>query len=140
MADYSPVALDLRGQDCLVVGTGPAAIKISVADSSSPALAQRLQQRIEAAIGPEYGTLAGLLDQVACEAREASLYIPPAAWQVACDDHLLDLLRTDHVAEALHLLRTRLVGAALQEMRATARLHLDDEEVATPKGDLVFAA
>ena len=132
MAQSFPVCLDLPG--------GHMPVHVSVLGGSSPVLAQLLQQRIQAAIGPEYGSLADLLDQVQMEAREAGLFIPESAWHTVCDDHLLDLLKTDHVAEALHLLRTRVVSSALQTMRMTARLQLDDDGVATPERELVFAA
>jgi siroheme synthase (precorrin-2 oxidase/ferrochelatase) len=132
MAQSFPVSLDLPG--------GHLPVHVSVSGGSSPVLAQLLQQRIQAAIGPEYGALADLLDQVQDEAREAGLSIPSTAWQAVCDDHLLDLLRTDHVAEGLHLLRTRVVSAALQNMRVTARLQLDDDTIAAPERELVFAA
>jgi siroheme synthase (precorrin-2 oxidase/ferrochelatase) len=115
-------------------------VRVSVSGGSSPVLARLIQQRIQAAIGPELGSLADLLDQVQAEAREASLCIPSSAWHSVCDDHLLDLLRTNHVAEALHLLRTRVVSAALHTTRSTARLQIDDEQMAAPERELVFAA
>jgi siroheme synthase-like protein len=109
-----------------IMSREPVQIAVSTG-GSSPALARLLRQRLEALIGPEFGELAKLLCQVRHEARDANLSIPPAAWQDACDEYLLDLLRTDHRAAALHLLRTRLVAAALT-VRTQARRDLRDAE------------
>jgi siroheme synthase-like protein len=121
-----------------VMNREPVQIAVSTG-GNSPALARLLRQRLEALIGPEFGELAKLLCQVRYEARDANLRIPPAAWQDACDEYLLDLLRTDHRAAALHLLRTRLVAAALAAGNQGRRDLRDDEDEPASTGVLVAA-
>jgi len=92
-----------RGELTVAISTGGA----------SPALARRLRERLEAELGPEYGTLVTLVGEVRRTLKAGGRNPDGAAWAEALDlDALLALIRRGEVAEARRLLLQRLGGAA----------------------------
>ncbi|HMD45442.1 MAG TPA: bifunctional precorrin-2 dehydrogenase/sirohydrochlorin ferrochelatase [Acidimicrobiales bacterium] len=82
---------------------GPVTVSVSTG-GSSPALAAWLRRRLAAAVGPEVGVLAGLLDEarrrVAAEGRPTEA----VDWQAILDGPLPDLVAAGHLDEAKALL------------------------------------
>jgi len=83
-----------------VVRRGPVLVAIST-EGSSPALARRLRELVEAQIGPEYGELADLLGRLRAEvlavgSEEARRRI----WERILDSRCLELLRQGRRDEA----------------------------------------
>lgn len=72
---------------------------------SSPAMARRLREDLEAFLTPDYEALADLLADVRLELRQRNLRADPEVWSRAIDDGLRDLLRQGRLEEA----RTRLI-------------------------------
>ncbi|NLC58226.1 MAG: bifunctional precorrin-2 dehydrogenase/sirohydrochlorin ferrochelatase [Armatimonadetes bacterium] len=69
---------------------------------SSPALSRHLRERLETAIGPEYGELASLLGRLRAEvlAGHASEQARAMVWQRILQSEVLDLLRAGRAADA----------------------------------------
>ena len=89
-------AVARRGELRIAVSTGGA----------SPALAQRLRERLEDEFGPEYGELVALLGRLRAEwePRAIAAGVPPAArraaWHEVLDLPLAELLGAGRGAEA----------------------------------------
>ncbi len=82
-------------------------ITIAVSTSGmSPALARKIRVNLEERIGPEYGELARLINEVRCQLRDSGQSISPEQWQQALDiDHLIDLLKVSKNEAKTALLR-----------------------------------
>jgi siroheme synthase-like protein len=88
-----------------VVRRGDLVVTIGTA-GRSPALAAWLRRRIDADLGPEYGTLLDLLSDAREEMRAAGRSSEDADWQRALDSGMLDLIRAGKIGEAKELLRS----------------------------------
>jgi precorrin-2 dehydrogenase/sirohydrochlorin ferrochelatase len=90
--DFSSMTAFQRGPLTVAVSTGGA----------SPTLAAHVRGRLEAAVGPEYGTLAGWLAELRPQARAQlpSESSRRALWQAVLDSAALDLLRQGDEAAA----------------------------------------
>jgi len=77
-----------------VIQRGPITVAISTG-GVSPALAKHLRERLERAVGPEYGALAELMGELRAEVKRA--HADQAArlrvWQRILDSEVIDLLR-----------------------------------------------
>lgn len=67
---------------------------------SSPALARRLREELEAFLGDDYAPLADLLREVRAELREKRIAVEPEVWQRAIDGTLRALLAQRRYGEA----------------------------------------
>ncbi len=85
-----------QGDVVVTVGTG----------GRSPALAAWLKERLQAELGPEYGTLLTLLAEAREELRASGRSTEEADWKRALDSGMLDLIRAGNVGEAKELLRS----------------------------------
>ncbi len=85
-----------QGDVVVTVGTG----------GRSPALAAWLKERLQAELGPEYGTLLTLLAEAREELRASGRSTEEADWKRALDSGMLDLIRAGNVSEAKELLRS----------------------------------
>jgi precorrin-2 dehydrogenase/sirohydrochlorin ferrochelatase len=82
--------------------------KIVIAASTSgtsPAMARRLREDLDAFLTPDYEALADLLAEVRIELRQRNLRVAPETWSKAIDERLRDLLRAGRTDDA----RRRLV-------------------------------
>jgi siroheme synthase-like protein len=79
-----------RGDIVIAVSTG----------GSSPALARRLREELEAFLSEDYGPLAALLQEVRQELRSRGIVVDPEAWQRAIDGRLRALLAQRRKAQA----------------------------------------
>ena len=99
LCDFTVPATVHRGAVTIAISTGGA----------SPALARHLRQRLEEAVGEEYGVLAELLASLRAEAQEV---IPAAerraAWQRALAGEALALIHAGNHEGALRALRAAL--------------------------------
>jgi siroheme synthase-like protein len=87
----------IRRADLVVaIGTG----------GRSPALAAYLRRRFTEELGPEYGTLLGLLSEAREAMRAAGRSSEDADWQRAFDSGIVDLVRAGRVADAKELLNS----------------------------------
>ncbi len=102
--DFHTMAAIRRGQVTVGIGTGGA----------SPALAAHLRQRLEAAIGSEYGTLAAWLLELrpVVRARIGTRDARAAFWQRVIESPVLAYLRAGDEAGARRLF-DQLAGEAL---------------------------
>lgn len=67
---------------------------------TSPALARRLREELEAFLSEDYGPLAELLQDVRQELRSRGIVVDPEAWQRAIDGRLRALLARHRRAQA----------------------------------------
>lgn len=99
---------DLENSDFIVpsyLRRGDVTIAISTG-GKSPALARKIRTKLETDFGPEYGSLATLLDEVRSELKKRQVRVDGNAWQEALDlESLLVLLRARRDTEA----KTRLL-------------------------------
>ena len=91
---------------------GPLTVAISTG-GASPALSAHLRERVAAAVGPEYGTLARWLAELRPQVREQ---IPEsvrrrALWRTIIDSPVLDLLRQGDEATARRMIENLVVDA-----------------------------
>ena len=92
LCDFFLPAIVVRAPLTVAVSTG----------GTSPLLARRLRQQLEAVIGPEYGQLAALLGRLRPELKQLCNEQATRAgvWQAILDSPVLDLLREGKRAEA----------------------------------------
>ncbi len=82
-------------------------ITIAISTSGmSPALARKIRVNLEERIGPEYGILARLVNEVRSQLIDSGQSVSPERWQQALDiDHLIALLKVSKDAAKTALLR-----------------------------------
>lgn len=78
----------------------------------SPAMARWLRQRLEADLGPEYGTLLDILSEERAALRAAGRSTEGLDWQAALDSGMLDLVREGRLAEAKERLQACLSSSS----------------------------
>lgn len=81
------------------VRRGPLLVTVSTG-GHSPALARWLRERLEAELGPEYGTLAEMLGEARALRRAQGLATEAANWRRALESGMLELIREGDLAQA----------------------------------------
>jgi siroheme synthase-like protein len=87
---FAPMAVFRRGDLEVAVGTS----------GRSPALSAWLRRRLEAVVGPEYGTLLDLVAQARDDLRAAGQRPGERDWQAALDSGILESIRAGRLDEA----------------------------------------
>lgn len=87
---FAPMAVLRRGDLEVAVGTS----------GRSPALSAWLRQRLEAVVGPEYGTLLDLVAEARDDLRAAGQRPGERDWQAALDSGILESIRAGRLDQA----------------------------------------
>src|SRR5207245_565012 len=102
---FYPIALELEGRPCLVVGGGAVAVAGSTG-GTSPGLARAIREELETYFTDDYRVLARLAGEARCALRGSGAAADADAWCRALDPALRRLIAEGREDEA----RARLLG------------------------------